>query len=93
MAHQFAVPRRSEPYAVEWHPEGPARFIQIAFYKDGEQHRVWSSIGYSSGEPYKGYDCAWYGVRHSVVPGAFETQADARAAALAAGRRRLTPDW
>jgi hypothetical protein len=41
---QFAVPRRAKPYAIERYAVDDSKFIQIEFYKDCEQHRVWPYI-------------------------------------------------
>jgi hypothetical protein len=87
-------PQQSNPYATERYFVGENRFIEIEFYKDGEQHRVWPYIGRSSEEHFKGHLFACTGVKHFVVPGAFETQTQAREAARSNAQQYLAiADW
>jgi len=83
------------PYATEDHHVADKRYVRIEFYKDGERHRVWPYIArYQEVCEFKGHEFINSCYRHFHVVSAFDTQAEARANAIADAQQYLEiPDW
>jgi hypothetical protein len=81
-----------KPYAVERHFVDDVVFIEIQFWDDDGKHRVWPYIGISGFSQYKGHQFFGEDKQKFQISGSFDTQAEARDAALSAGLLILDED-